>query len=139
MNLEFDLFIAMQNEEFRKAIGSRVKQLRKQKRWSQKELAAKLEVRFQQLNKYESGLNIPPAEMLVKLADALGTSVDYLLTGNPMEDTPLANTRLFQRFQAVESFEQEDQEAVIKLIDAMIAKHRMSAALAPVDKQAASS
>lgn len=70
-------------------------------------------MRFQQLNKYESGLNIPPAEMLVKLADALGTSVDYLLTGNPMEDTPLSNDRLFQRFQAVESFEQEDQEAAL--------------------------
>lgn len=39
MNLDFELSIAMQNEDFRKAIGNRVKQLSKQKRWSQKELA----------------------------------------------------------------------------------------------------
>jgi transcriptional regulator with XRE-family HTH domain len=136
MHLEFDLFIAMHNEDFRKNIGVRLKDLRKQKRWSQKELAAKVDIRFQQLNKYASGLNTPPAEMLVKLADTLGTTVDYLLTGNLVEDNPLGNTRLFQRIRAVEHFEPEDQEAIIKLIDAMIAKQRREAALTPVDKQA---
>lgn len=40
--------------------------------------------------------------MLVKLADALGTSVDYLLTGNPVEDAQLASSRLYRRFQALE-------------------------------------
>lgn len=123
----------MQNDDFRKAFGARLKELRKQKRWSQKELAAKVNIRFQQLNKYESGLNIPPAEMLIKLADALATTVDYLLTGNPAEEMPLGNVRLFRRFQAVESFDTEDQEAVIKLIDAMIAKQQMQSALNSLD------
>jgi transcriptional regulator with XRE-family HTH domain len=127
----------MQNEDFRKAFGGRLKELRKQKRWSQKEMAAKVDIRFEQLNKHESGLNIPPAEMLVKLTDALGTTADFLLTGNPVEKTPLCNTRLFQCFQAVERFEPGDQEAVIILIDAMIAKHQMETALEPVDQQAA--
>jgi len=128
----------MQNEDFRKASGVRLKALRKQNRWSQKELAAKGVIRFQKLNKYESGLNLPPAEMLIKMADALGTTVDYLLTGNPVEEMPLGNARLFRRFQAVEGFEPEGQEAVIKLIDAMIAKHKMQAALTSLDDQAAS-
>ncbi len=126
----------MQNEDFRKAFGVRLKALRKQKRWSQKELAAKVDIRFQQLNKYESGLNLPPAEMLIKLADALGTTVDYLLAGNSVEEMPLGNTRLFRRFQAVEDFDPEDQEAVIKLIDAMIAKHKMQTTLTSLDDQA---
>ena len=129
-----DLLIAMQSKAFGKALGSRLKQLRKQKRWTQKELAGKVDIRFQQLNKYESGLNIPPAEMLVKLADALGTSVDYLLTGNPVEDSPLANSRLFQRFKMLEDMSPSDREAIITLIDAMIAKHRAEGALIPVDK-----
>ncbi len=127
-----DLFIAMQNKAFRKALGSRLKQLRKQKRWSQKELAGKVGVRFQQLNKYESGLNIPPAEILVRLSDALGTSVDYLLTGNPIEDSPLASSRLFQRFKMLEEMNPNHQEAIITLIDAMIAKHQVEGALTPV-------
>jgi len=134
MNL--DVLLAMQNEDFRKAFGARLKDLRKQKRWSQKELAAKVDIRFQQLNKYESGLNLPPAEMLIKLADALATTVDYLLTGNPAEEMPLGNARLFRRFQAVEGFDNEDQEAIIRLIDGMIAKHKMQTTLTSLDDQA---
>ena len=129
------LFV-MHDEALRKAFGARLKALRKQKGWAQKELAALVEIRFQQLNKYESGLNIPPAEMLVKLADALGVTVDFLLTGNPVEDTPLANSRLFRRFKVLEALAQDDQETVIKVIDAMIAKGRMASALTPLDAAA---
>ncbi len=114
-------------------LGVRIKSLRKQKRWSQKELAAKVDIRFQQLNKYESGLNMPPAEVLVALADALESTVDYLLTGNPAEDSPLGNSRLFKRFQELELFDEDDRETVIKVIDAVIAKRRMEGAIQSVD------
>ena len=133
--MKMDLLIMSQSTEFRKALGSRIKNLRKQKRWSQKELAAKVELRFQQLNKYESGLNMPPAEMLISLADALGTSVDFLLTGNPTEEHPLGNSRLFRRFRELEQFDEDDQETVIKVIDAMIAKRRIEGAIQPMDKE----
>lgn len=126
-------FSIMQDETLRKAFGARLKVLRKQKGWSQKDLAAQVTIRFQQLNKYESGLNIPPAEMLVKLADALAVTVDYLLTGNPAEEIPLANARLFRRFQVLEALAPDDQETVIKVIDAMIAKQRIASALTSVD------
>lgn len=127
-------FWLMQDATLRKEFGARLKTLRKQKAWSQKELAAKVGIRFQQLNKYESGLNTPPAEMLVKLADTLAVSVDFLLTGNPVEDTPLASSRLFRRFQVLEALGNDDQETVIKVIDAIIAKQRMESALATVDQ-----
>ena len=126
------LFV-MQDEKLRRIFGARLKGLRKQKNWSQKELAARVDIRFQQLNKYESGLNIPPAGMLIKLADTLHVSLDYLLTGNMNEVEPLANSCLFRRFQALEGMTQEDQETVIKVIDAMIAKQRIASALASVD------
>lgn len=73
-------------------------------------------------------------ETLIRLADALDVTVDYLLTGNPVEDSPLANSRLFQRFKTLEGLDRADQEAVITVIDAVIAKHKMQAALAPVDQ-----
>lgn len=124
----------MHDASLRKELGVRVKVLRKAKRWPQKELADLLGIRFQLLNKYESGFITPPAEMLIKLADALNTSTDYLLTGNAAEELALANTRLFKRFQALESLAEDDQQTVIKVIDAMIAKRRMASALTPVDQ-----
>jgi len=72
----------------------------------------------------DTGLTTPPAEMLVKLADALATTVDYLLTGNPAEDIKLASSRLFRRFQALEGLAEGDRKAIIKVIDAMVIKHQ---------------
>ena len=124
------LLSAMEREEILKAFGARLKELRKQRSWTQKELAAKVAIRFSQLNKYESGLHAPPPERLVELAEVLDTTVDYLLTGDLAEGVPLHSTRLLDRFRALEGFDADDQEAVIRLLDAMILKHKVQGALA---------
>jgi len=130
-----EIVAIMQDDKLRKAFGRRLKQLRKQRKWTQKELAEKLGVRFGQLNKYECGLNAPPLEKLIQMAELLDTTVDFLLTGDGAGDRPLHNTRLLERFRALEDFESEDREAVIKLIDAMIVKRKVEGALSPIDKK----
>lgn len=122
----------MQDENLRKAFGTRVKQLRKQKDWSQKRLANQIDIRYQLLNKYEGGQHIPPVETLIKLAEALGTTIDFLLTGNPSEEITLNNPALLKRFKELESFNREDQETVVKVIDAIIAKQRVENAMKPL-------
>jgi len=126
----------MQDQSIRKAFGIRVKELRKQRGWTQKELAQQLGVRFAQLNKYESGLHAPPMDKLIHLAEIFGVTLDYLLTGDRAEDRPLHDTRLLQRFRALEDFEADDQDTVIKLIDAMIVKHKVQGALDPHNRRA---
>lgn len=126
----------MLDNDMRKGLGQRIKQLRKQHKWTQKELAAKMDVRFPQLNKYECGLHAPPVEKLVKIAEVFDTTVDFLLTGNRSEQRPLHNLRLLERFRAMEEFNAEDQEAVIKLIDAMIVKNKVEGAINPFAQKA---
>ncbi len=67
----------------------RVKQLRKEKGWTQKELANQLGTSYAQLNKYESGLNTPPLDRLMLLAEVLHTSIDYLIGGHKSEELPI--------------------------------------------------
>jgi transcriptional regulator with XRE-family HTH domain len=134
-----ELTIVMKDEEIRKAFGRRVKELRKQKKWTQKELADKLDVRFSQLNKYECGLHVPPVDKIIQLAELFDTTVDFLLTGNRTDERPLHNVRLVERLRALEDFNTDDQEAVIKLIDAMIVKHRVEGAVRPFQKTAKAS
>jgi transcriptional regulator with XRE-family HTH domain len=123
-------------EKIRKNFGKRLKELRKQKKWTQKELAAMINAQFPQLNKYECGLNFPPVDKLIKLAEVFDTTVDYLLAGNHAEQNSLHNLRLLERFQELEEFSNEDQEAVIKLIDAMIVKNKVEGAINPFAKKA---
>jgi len=126
-----DLRLAMQDREILRNFGARLKTLRKQKGWTQKELATKADVRPAQLNKYESGYHTPPVEKLLQLAELLDTTVDYLLSGERSEATPLHSSRLLDRFRALEGFGAKDQEAVITLIDALIVKRKVEGAMNP--------
>jgi transcriptional regulator with XRE-family HTH domain len=129
------ILLAMQDEEIRKAFGARLKELRKKKGWTQKALADKIGVQTPQLNKYEGGLHIPPAGKLIFLAEVFDTTVDFMLTGNASEEAPLHNLRLLERFRAREQFDAEDQDVVIKVIDALVVKRQVEGALNPFDKR----
>ena len=128
--------LIMADQNIRKSFGQRLKQLRKQKRWTQKELAAMADIGSSQFNKYECGLHIPPAEKLIELSRLFDTSVDYLLSGETPQDCSLHSTRLIKRFRELEQFDAEDQEAVIKLIDAMIVKNKVEGAIQPFAQKA---
>jgi len=123
------LVTIMQDASIRKALGQRIKQLRKQKGWTQKELANQIEASHAQLNKYESGQNSPPLDRLILLAEVLDTSVDFLIGGHHNAEPPIQNARLIQRFQTIEGFDKEERELVIQVLDAMIAKHNMASTL----------
>ena len=60
-------------------LNENLKNLRKAKGLSQEELAVKLNVVRQTVSKWENGLSVPDSEMLIRLADALDTSVSVLL------------------------------------------------------------
>lgn len=60
-------------------LNDNIKNLRKAKGLSQEELAIKLNVVRQTVSKWEKGLSVPDSEMLIKIADALDTSVNVLL------------------------------------------------------------
>lgn len=56
-----------------------LKALRKDRGLSQEELAARLHVVHQTISKWEKGLSVPDAEMLLRLAEVLDTTVSRLL------------------------------------------------------------
>lgn len=63
-------------------IGSRVKTLRGEKRWTQEKLAQEAGISKSFVSEVESGQSKPRGPILVKLARALGASLDFLLTGS---------------------------------------------------------
>lgn len=57
----------------------RLKQLRKDKKLTQKELAQKFFLDDSSISKYENGKAVPETELLQSLSDFFEVSVDYLL------------------------------------------------------------
>lgn len=62
-------------------IGNYIKKLRKEKRYTQKQLAEKLNVSFQAVSKWETGETFPDTSLLLTLVNELNTSVERLLNG----------------------------------------------------------
>lgn len=69
-------------------LNDNIKALRKAKGLSQDELSTKLNVVRQTVSKWEKGLSVPDAEMLLRLAEALETSVAELLSAKVETGTP---------------------------------------------------
>lgn len=68
-------------------VGMRICEKRKIVGLTQVELAEKLNVSHQAVSKWETGLSLPDAEILLRLADLFETSIEYLLTGQQDRET----------------------------------------------------
>ena len=65
-------------EDFYRVVGSNIRARRLSMDWSLERLAKRLGVSYQQVQKYEKGMNRIPSHMLAELAVEFGCSVDEL-------------------------------------------------------------
>ena len=63
------------------SFGETLQTLRKQKGWSQEELAEKLELTRQTISKWELEQSAPDLEYIIALSDLFNVSTDYLIKG----------------------------------------------------------
>lgn len=106
----------------KETLADRIQTLRKKAGLTQIELAERIGVSKSQFIRYESKNVQPPADTLNTLADVLGTSVDYLISGDKSEKakTSLKNAELLQRFKEIDALPEPEQNVLIKVISAYI-------------------
>jgi len=61
------------------SIGNRIVILRKQKNWSQVELAKQINASREIISRYERNESQPSIDMILKMANVFGVTVDFLL------------------------------------------------------------
>jgi transcriptional regulator with XRE-family HTH domain len=117
-------------------VGLNLRRLRLARGYSQTELGDALGVSFQQVQKYERGVNRVSASMLVKAARFLGVQPADLLPEDEAPSYPQAVARRFAEVRGVAELvnaycEVEDQglrRAVLQFVRAIAAKSEASAA-----------
>ena len=67
-------------------INDRIKNLRKEKGWTQLQLAEKLNVTDKAVSKWEVGEANPDLSSIVNIASLFGVTIDFLLTGKVEEE-----------------------------------------------------
>lgn len=106
-------------------LSEKLKQARKQKGLTQGQLAKRAGTDSQRISKYERGVLVPTTTILVKLADALDVSLDYLL--REAQNRPVGkirDTALLEQFSQIDSLPESDKQLVKGLLDAFIKKSK---------------
>jgi len=109
------------------SFGACLARLRKEKGFTQVELAQKLDSVQVVISDYERGKVRPSADMIVRLAKALDVSADELLGLKPMQKADAAHDRRFlRRLQAIAKLPKRDQDALLRTIDAFLGNRKAS-------------
>jgi transcriptional regulator with XRE-family HTH domain len=74
-------------------VGSRIRQLRIMRGLSQGALAERVHVTFQQIQKYEKGVNRVGASRMLDLSITLGVTIDYFYQNMTEKDAPEPHTK----------------------------------------------
>lgn len=98
-------------------IAERIRLIRKQKGFSQKDLAEKSNVNLKSISRYEIGASIPPADTLKLISNALGVTADFLLDDN---QTQITDKDLLNKMEIIQQLEQEDKNVVYTFLDLVI-------------------
>lgn len=100
-------------------LGEKILRLRKNKRWSQKELAAMIGTSGPVLGRYERDEITPSVEVAKKLAEAFGVTLDFLVdeTGAVAEVT---DREMLNRITKINHLDQTDKTVIIRVIDSLL-------------------
>lgn len=101
------------------AIGDKILNLRKDKGWSQQQLAKKVGTSGPIIGRYERGEMTPSVEVAKKLANAFLVTMDYLVddTGNVAE---IKDKAILERLLEIEKLEQEEKKTIVHVIDSLL-------------------
>jgi transcriptional regulator with XRE-family HTH domain len=91
--------------------------LRKQKDWSQTDLASKSGVSREMIGKYERGDAVPSIEAAKKIADTLGVSLDYLVGEGANASF---DKKTLKRLEDIHKLEPDVQDKLFFFIDTVI-------------------
>lgn len=83
-------------------------------------------------NRWERGGHVPHLEMAVKIADILQVSLDKLVgRKDPSGQVAIRNHELHQLVQQVDALADEDQRALITVMDGLVKKTQLARVLRP--------
>ena len=101
--------------------------LRKERGWSQSDLARKIGVHTGHISRIEHDKANPSIEVLRKMTRAFGINADYLLDENVGEPSPveIKDKSLAEKLKLIEELGEDDKKTIINVIESILTKKKM--------------
>jgi transcriptional regulator with XRE-family HTH domain len=106
-------------------VGTRIRQLREERGWNQREFAAEIGVSASLLAKYESGDTEAPLRTLLRIAHALGVSVG-LLADERHGMEPIGDAAILARVRRISGLGEPEKQAFLAILDIFIGLSRLT-------------
>lgn len=105
----------------------RLKLLREARSITQTRLSELLEVDPRVYNRWERGTSMPQFDAIVRIADILQISLDELAGRSEVKTEPkIHNYELLNLYQQVDHLSDQDQQALVLVIDSFVKKTEMT-------------
>lgn len=98
-----------------------ISNLRKDRKWSQTDLAEKTEISQVMVGKYERGDATPSIDVAKRIADAFGVTLDYLVGDSKSISF---DKKTLQRLEDLQEMEESKRNTLFDLIDTYIRDHK---------------
>ncbi|PWH86017.1 helix-turn-helix domain-containing protein [Brumimicrobium oceani] len=108
-------------------IGDKITQLRKQKGWSQTELAKQISASREAIGKYERNEALPSVETAKKIANAFGVTLDFLVDD---ATTPSLDKETVKRINDIQEMDSTTKTVLFNVIDTYIQHFKTKQAFA---------
>lgn len=113
------------------SLGANIYRLRRAMDWKQAELAARLGVSQTHVTRWESDKVRPRDRMLEKIAEVFGITADELMAGDVRTESrgglaKIQDPELLQQLAQVHRLETKDQEALKRILGAMLTRVRLA-------------
>ena len=92
---------------------------------SQQDLAEKINVHVTHLSKIENGHLIPSIDIVQRLMKVFAVSADQLLNDNENSIVNIQNHELNEQLMMMNLLDDDEKNALIKIINSMLTKKRM--------------
>lgn len=106
-------------------VSGKIKALRKASGMSQQDLADKLHIHVTHLSKMENGHLMPSIETVQRLMKVFAVSADQLLNEDEKSVVDIQDHELNEQLAMINQLDEEEKNALIKIINSMLTKKRM--------------
>ncbi|CDL81266.1 helix-turn-helix domain-containing protein [Xenorhabdus szentirmaii] len=105
---------------------TRLREAREARKMTQARLADLLTVNRRVYNRWERGSSVPQLDTVVKIAQALQMSIDALVGLEAPKAPKIHNPKLQALYEQIDSLSDEDQQALIVLMDSLVTRTKMA-------------
>ena len=115
------------------SFGKNLSRFRKEKGLTQEDLVKKSGVAISQIRRYEADNSSPTLDVVTRLAKALGVSIDEMVfdKATGIAASKIMDRELLEQFEMVSALDEDEREAVKKILEGVIVKHQVNKMMRP--------